>query len=89
MRESALDFLDFPCDFPLKVVGKTHPEFEAIVIDLLKGHLQAPHDIHVKQNPSKKNNYVSLTLTFKAHNRQQLDIIYQCLYDCPHVMMTL
>ena len=89
MRESSLDFLDFPCDFPLKVVGKTSTQFETIVVELLKGHLELPHDIDVKQNPSKKNNYVSLTLTFKADNRQQLDNIYQCLYDCPDVIMTL
>lgn len=89
MRESALDFLDFPCDFPLKVVGKTNPQFEFTVVELLKGHLELPHNIEVKHNPSKKNTYVSLTLTFKADNRQQLDNIYQCLYDCPHVLMTL
>jgi len=89
MRESSLDFLDYPCDFPLKVVGKSSDQFENIVSELLKGHLEAHHNIEVKQNPSKKNTYVSLTLTFQAQSRQQLENIYQCLHDCPDVIMTL
>ncbi len=89
MRESSLDLLDFPCDFPLKVVGKTHDQFETIVTQLIRTHVEETHQIAVKQNPSKKNTYVSLTLTFTAHSRQQLEDIYQCLYDCPEVLMTL
>lgn len=89
MRESSLDLLDFPCDFPLKVVGKSSAQFEPIVTKLLRLHVEEHHDIDVKQNPSKKNTYVSLTLTFQAQSREQLEAIYQCLYDCPEVMMTL
>jgi len=89
MRESPLDFLDYPCDFPLKVVGKSSALFEGIVSELLKGHLEAHHTIDIKKNPSKKNTYVSLTLTFQAQNRQQLENIYQCMHDCPDVIMTL
>lgn len=89
MRESSLDLLDFPCDFPLKVVGKSSAQFETVVTKLLRLHIEEHHVIDVKQNPSKKNTYVSLTLTFQAQSRSQLETIYQCLYDCPEVMMTL
>ncbi len=89
MRESSLDFLDYPCDFPLKVVGKHHDQFETIVLQLVRKHIEERHNIEVKHNPSKKKTYVSLTLTFQAQSRQQLEDIYQCLHDCPDVMMTL
>ena len=88
-RESSLDFLEYPCDFPLKVVGKTSAHFETVITKLIRLHVNESHDIAIKQNPSKKNTYVSLTVTFKAQSREQLETIYQCLYDCPDVMMTL
>lgn len=88
-KETPLDFLDYPCQFPLKVVGKNIDDFEHIVSQLVRQHVAEQHDIHIKKNPSKKENFVSLTLTFDAHSREQLEKIYQCLYDCPEVMMTL
>lgn len=89
MRESSLDFLEYPCHFPLKVVGKTSVQFEDIVVKLVKQHLEAHLEINITQNPSKKNTYVSLTVNFEAQSRQQLEAIYQCLHDCPDVVMTL
>lgn len=89
MAESSLDLLEFPCDFPLKVVGKTSAQLEHKVTDLLRLHVADHHTIAIQQNPSKKNTYVALTLTFQAQSRAQLEAIYQCLYDCPDVIMTL
>ena len=89
MRESSLDFLEYPCDFPLKVVGKTSDQFESIVLELMRQHIEETCAISVSQNPSKKNNYISLTVNFKAQSRQQLEAIYHCLHDCPDVVMTL
>ncbi len=89
MTNSSLDFLDYPCEFPLKVIGKTSADFETIATKLLRQHLTIDEQINVKYNPSKKNTYVSLTLTFNAQSREQLETIYQCLHDCPEVVMTL
>ena len=88
-RASSLDLLEYPCEFPLKVVGKTCDEFEATVLELLRLHLHEKHPVSITTNPSKKNTYTSLTLTFEAQSREQLETIYHCLYDCPHVVMTL
>ncbi len=88
-RDSSLDLLEYPCEFPLKVVCKTSEELESVVLKLLRQHVSEKHDVSIKANPSKKNTYTSLTLTFEAQSRQQLETIYQCLYDCPLVVMTL
>lgn len=88
-RKSSLDFLEYPCEFPLKVVGKTCDEFENTVLELIRQHVHQQHPVSVASSPSKKNTYTSITLTFEAQSRQQLETIYQCLYDCPHVVMTL
>lgn len=89
MKSSALDFLEYPCDYPLKIVGKHSDSLESMVLELVKQHLDESHAVHSKQNPSKKKNYLSITITFQAQSREQLETIYQCLYDSPHVLMTL
>ena len=38
---------------------------------------------------SKGGKYQALTLTFTAYSQQQLEEIYQDLYDCEHVVMSL
>lgn len=35
-KHSADELFDFPCDFPIKVMGKTHPEFHDTIVDVLK-----------------------------------------------------
>ena len=41
------------------------------------------------ENESKKGKYQSLTITFTAQSRQQMDDIYQSLSDSEHVVMSL
>ncbi len=33
---TADDLFDFPCDFPIKVMGKTHPEFQDTIVTVIR-----------------------------------------------------
>lgn len=83
------ELMEFPCEFPLKVFGLNSDDFEAMVIDIVKLHCPPTTQFQVKKNKSKKGKYQSLTITFSAHSRQQLDDIYQSLTDCEQVVMSL
>lgn len=87
--ESPLDLLDYPAQFPLKVFGKQSTQFEEIVLQLVKGRCPQAEYIEVSKRPSKGGKYIALTLTFTVHSRQQLEEIYQDLYDCEQVVMSL
>jgi len=82
--------LDFPCDFPLKVMGKNHDDFEIYVLMTIKKHIgvELAEDA-VKAKPSKNGTYVSLTVTFEAHSQQQIDEIYTELTAHELVLMAL
>ena len=28
--------IDFPCDFPIKVMGKSHPEFQTTIVEVIR-----------------------------------------------------
>lgn len=86
---SALALIDFPGRFALKVLGIKSTEFEVIVFALVKSHCPGDETIEVSSRESKNGRYISLTLTFIADSKQQLEAIYQDLYDCESVVMTL
>ncbi len=86
---SALDLIEYPSRFPLKVFGKPSDELETIVLGLIKTHCPQAEHIEVSQRDSKNGKYIALTLTFTVYSQQQIRDIYQDLYDCEHVVMSL
>lgn len=86
---SALDFLDYPARFPLKVFGIQSTQFENIVLQLVKFRCPQAEHFEISQRRSKKGKYVALTITFTVYSRQQLEDIYQDLFKCEHVVMSL
>lgn len=87
MTEETL--LEFPCQFPIKVMGKTGDEFELAVLEIFRRHVPDLADDAIKQRPSSKGNYLSITVTFNATSKVQLDAIYMDLSACEHVAMSL
>ena len=87
--ESALDLLEFPNRYPLKVVGKPSPDFEPQILELVRARCPKAEDIEISRNESKGGKYVALTLTFTAWSRQQIEEIYGDLHQSGLVVMTL
>lgn len=89
LPRSALELIEYPSRYPLKVIGNHHEEFESIVLELVKARCPQAEHIEVSQRPSKKGKYVALTLTFTVYSEQQIKDIYSDLYECEHVVMSL
>ena len=89
MSEERSSLLEFPCEFPIKVMGKTHVEFDLLVIDIVRQHVDNLPAKTIKSRLSKNEKFISVTITIEAISQRQLDSIYQQLNDHPHVMMTL
>ena len=88
-NHSALELLEYPNRFPLKVFGSQSPEFEDIVLALLKARSPKTEHFEVTRRASKGGKYTALTVTFTAYSQKQLEDIYQDLYECEHVVMSL
>lgn len=81
--------LKFPCQFPIKVMGKKSPNFEAVVLGIVRKHAPDLGEAAVNLQYSRKQNYVSLTVTVNARSQAQLDAIYQALTDEDAILMVL
>lgn len=81
--------ITYPCDFPIKVMGKAHPEFMQAIVELTRGFDPDFDDAKVAQRSSSGGKYIGLTLMVRATSREQLDAIYRALTTHPMVAYVL
>ncbi|HEX6296688.1 MAG TPA: DUF493 domain-containing protein [Burkholderiales bacterium] len=85
----AESLLDFPCDFPIKVMGRKAPGFAQSVTEIVLRHAPDFDPATVEMRPSRQGRYLSITCVVRATSREQLDGLYQELCDNPSVVMVL
>jgi putative lipoic acid-binding regulatory protein len=81
--------IDFPCTFPVKIIGTNAPSFIEEIKKITKRHFTAFVDTDLSQKQSKKNNYLALTVTVYALNQEMLDEFYQEVTKHKDVRMVL
>ncbi len=81
--------LEFPCDFPLKVMGATREGFAQAIVDVVLKHAPDFDAANLEMRPSKAGNYLSLTCTIRATSKPQLDALYGELTAHPWVKIVL
>ena len=81
--------IEYPCAFPIKIMGKTEPGFAQAIVELVKRHAPDFDPSSVEMRVSSKSKYLSVTCTVQATSRDQLDALYQELCDHPLVVMVL
>ena len=81
--------IEYPLDFPIKIMGRREPGFVRNVVDIVRKHAPEFDESTIELRQSKKNTYLSITCTIVAVSREQLDALYQELGDHPAVAMVL
>ncbi len=81
--------LEFPCRFPVKVMGRNREDFEAVVTGIVGRHAELFEGEQVTTNASAQGTFLSVTVTIEALSREQLNDIYQDLTECEQVLMAL
>ena len=72
--------IKYPCEFPIKVMGKQAPDLAQVLSDLVREFDPAFDPATVEMRPSKGGNYMGLTFTIHATSRKQLDDLYKALH---------
>jgi putative lipoic acid-binding regulatory protein len=81
--------LEFPCRFPIKVVGRATEGFEEFVVAIVERHAGRDEEIVVKSRLSRDGNYVAVTCAFLADSRAQVDGLYAELSGHDRILMVL
>jgi uncharacterized protein len=81
------ELLEFPCQFPFKVLGVADEALVEQVITVLQQH--APGDYNPTTKPSSKGNYMSVTITVTATSKDHLETMYSALGQIELVRVVL
>jgi uncharacterized protein len=81
--------LEFPMEFPIKVMGRQGSELRTLTQEIIERHAGPIADSSVKTRTSADGNFLALTYTVHATSREQLDDIYRELTACKSVLMAL
>ena len=87
MSEDSL--LQFPCDFPIKIMGQRQDGFAQAVLEVVLRHAPDFDAAAMEMRPSAKGNYISFTCTIRATSKAQLDALYRELTSHPLVKVAL
>lgn len=89
MTDEKDTLFEFPCEYPLKVMGRRSDDFRSIVLGIVQKHAGPIAPDKIEERPSKDGNYLSLTCTIQAQSKAQLDAIYRELTSCERVLVAL
>ena len=81
--------IEYPSDFPIKVMGAMQDDFAETIVKLVQQHDPEFHAGRLEMRPSSSGNYLGLTVIVRATSREQLDALYQALTSHPMVKIVL
>jgi putative lipoic acid-binding regulatory protein len=81
--------LEFPVDFPIKIMGRRVDDFAQQVSDLVRVHVVDFDPATIELRSSARGNWLSLTATVRLESRGQLESLYRALADHPLVKVVL
>jgi putative lipoic acid-binding regulatory protein len=89
MTDDKDTLLEFPCDFPIKVMGHATDEFETLVLSIITKHVETLKENAIRTRHSKDGKYLSITITINVNCKEQLDNIYLELTESEHILFVL
>ena len=69
--------IEYPCDFPIKIMGRRDSGFTKAVIEIVQRHAPDFMPGTLEMRPSREGKYVSLTATVNATSQEQIDALYR------------
>jgi hypothetical protein len=88
-QESGDSLLEFPCAFPLKIMGLASDGLAQTVLEVVLRHAPDFDGATMGMRASSGGKYVSLTCTINATSKAQLDALYRELSSHPLVKVVL
>ena len=87
--DDAPSLIEFPSDFPVKVLGLNVEGFVEAMVAIAREFDPAFDAGAVALRPSRADKYLGVTLTVTATSRAQLDALYRALSSHPMVKVVL
>mgnify|MGYP003322004479 FL=1 len=87
MSEDSL--LTFPCNLPVKVIGRNSEDFRSVAGDIVQAHYGDLKQRQIAEQLSKNGSFLSLTFTVHVETRDRADALYRDLTASEDILMVL
>lgn len=88
MKEDQAVKIEFPCDYPIRIVGYSAPDYKDFVVGVVTNH--APDfDGQVKMKASSNGKYMSATVVIHATGEPQLKALFEEFKASGRIQMVL
>ena len=81
--------IEFPCDYPVKIMGPHKSGFRRKILDIVRRHAPDFLEEGLQERQSRNGKYLSITVTIQATGEDQLAALWQDLKDSGHVSLVL
>lgn len=81
--------IEFPCLYPIRIMGDASEEFLANVLAIVEQHAVIPDKSSVRLRDSSKGRFVSALVTIEATGADQLHHLHLALREYSSVKMVL
>lgn len=81
--------LTFPCPYPVKIMGKDEDDFFDFVRELVSRHVPEVAATDFSARGSGGGKYLSVSVTFIAHSREQVDALYHEIGSHKRILFAL
>jgi len=81
--------IEFPCLYPIRIMGDASEEFLANVLAIVEQHAVIPDKSSVRLRDSSKGRFVSALVTIEATGADQLHHLHLALCEYSSVKMVL
>ena len=78
--------LEFPTDYPIKVIGRPSDEFRARVHAIVLRHAPLTEPERVSERLSENGNFLSISYLIRAESREQVEALATDLKSCEGVL---
>jgi len=81
--------IEFPCEYPIKVLGRRSERFRVIVLEVFERHAPGFDEQGITVRDSAKGTFTAMTVTITATGKEQLQALHQDLMATGHVQMVI
>lgn len=89
MTEPEAPKIEFPCDYPIKVLGRRSEVYQTVILEVFERHAPGFDRQSIEIRDSRKGTFTSLTITITATGKEQLDALHRDLMATGHVQMVI
>jgi uncharacterized protein len=81
--------IEFPCAYPIKVLGRKSADFEEVVLAVFERHAPGFDQRTITARARRNGTFMALTITITATGPEQLQVLHQDLLATGHVSMVM